>query len=64
MHATEALGVRRRCLTCSAAFYDLGRTPIICPKCSADFQIVELPRSRPGAKPWRNAPGVVMPVVK
>ena len=39
------LGVRRRCLTCSGAFYDLNRSPITCVKCGALFSIVELPRS-------------------
>lgn len=45
------LGVRRRCLTCGAAFFDLNRSPILCVKCGAVFNIVELPRS-----PARRAP--------
>jgi len=44
MTAANALGVRRRCLSCHAAFYDLGRTPIVCPKCDVEFKVVELPR--------------------
>jgi uncharacterized protein (TIGR02300 family) len=26
-------GTKRRCTECSAAFYDLGHKPIVCPKC-------------------------------
>jgi hypothetical protein len=44
MPAPKALGIRRRCLSCAAAFYDLGRTPILCPKCGVEFKVVELPR--------------------
>jgi len=44
MPASKALGVRRRCLICAAAFYDLGRTPIVCPKCGTEFNVVEYPR--------------------
>jgi uncharacterized protein (TIGR02300 family) len=28
-------GTKRRCTECSAAFYDLGHKPIVCPKCGA-----------------------------
>jgi uncharacterized protein (TIGR02300 family) len=41
------LGVKRRCLSCAAPFFDLNRTPIACPKCGALFQVVELAHSRP-----------------
>ena len=44
MTASNALGTRRRCLSCAGAFYDLGKTPITCPKCAAVFTVVELPR--------------------
>jgi uncharacterized protein (TIGR02300 family) len=43
--AKAELGVKRRCLTCSAPFFDLNRTPIVCPKCAAVFQVVEVQRS-------------------
>ena len=43
MPAPQALGVRRRCLSCNSAFYDLGRTQILCPKCGVEFKVVELP---------------------
>ena len=51
MPAPKALGVRRRCLSCAAAFYDLGRTSILCPKCGVEFKVVELPRR---AEPFRK----------
>ena len=44
MPAPHALGVRRRCLSCHAAFYDLGKATIACPKCDVEFKVVELPR--------------------
>jgi uncharacterized protein (TIGR02300 family) len=43
--AKAELGEKRRCLTCSTPFFDLNRTPIVCPKCSAIFQVVEIVRS-------------------
>jgi len=30
-------GAKRRCLSCGAAFYDLNKSPIICPKCGTEF---------------------------
>ncbi len=41
------LGVKRRCLSCSKAFFDLNRTPIACPTCKAVFQVVEYAHSMP-----------------
>ncbi len=29
-------GTKRSCLSCEARFYDLGRTPAICPKCGVE----------------------------
>ncbi|MGA3064494.1 MAG: TIGR02300 family protein [Methylocystis sp.] len=51
------LGVKRRCLSCAAPFFDLNRTPIVCPKCGALFQIVELAHSR--AK-WAPSPPIAI----
>ena len=31
--ASANWGTKRRCSTCGAAFYDLNRDPVICPKC-------------------------------
>lgn len=51
--AKAELGAKRRCLTCGALFFDLNREPIVCPKCSAVFQVVELPHSVPRRAPYR-----------
>jgi hypothetical protein len=64
MSAANASGVKRRCLSCAGAFFDLGRTPIVCPKCGADFKVVELPRSRPPTNAWRFGASGNPPVVK
>lgn len=39
------LGNKRVCVACGAKFYDLGRTPAVCPKCDAE-QPAEQPRVR------------------
>jgi uncharacterized protein (TIGR02300 family) len=55
-------GEKRRCLTCDAAFFDLNRAPIVCPKCAAVFHVVELVRSSPrgagfaNGSRWRSPP--------
>ncbi|MCJ7598518.1 MAG: TIGR02300 family protein [Methyloceanibacter sp.] len=43
-----AKGTKRVCASCGARFYDLSRTPIICPACQAVYQITP-PPSRRGA---------------
>jgi uncharacterized protein (TIGR02300 family) len=32
-------GVKRTCLSCGARFYDLKRTPVVCPKCGEELDI-------------------------
>ena len=46
--AKPELGTKRVCVACAARFYDLGRQPAICPKCSTE-QPVEQPRMRRAA---------------
>lgn len=47
--AKPELGTKRLCGSCGAKFYDLGKDPIVCPKCSTVFQvIVPVTRARPG----------------
>jgi uncharacterized protein (TIGR02300 family) len=61
--AKAELGVKRRCLNCNAPFFDLNRVPIVCPKCDAVFQVVEIaysPARRVPIRPVaieRPAPG-------
>lgn len=43
-------GLKRSCQSCGARFYDLRKSPIVCPKCGAEFdpQVLLRPqRSRP-----------------
>lgn len=52
MHRPE-LGTKRVCQHCGARFYDLGRDPIVCPKCGAEHtaeMFNRMKRSKPGAE--------------
>ena len=44
--AKPELGTKRLCGSCSAKFYDLNKTPIVCPKCHTVVELA-IPRSRP-----------------
>jgi uncharacterized protein (TIGR02300 family) len=35
--ASANWGTKRRCASCGAAFYDLNRAPITCPKCQSAY---------------------------
>ena len=41
------LGQKRICVSCATRFYDLTKTPAICPKCGTE-QPVEQPRAKRG----------------
>lgn len=43
--AKPELGTKRVCVACSARFYDLTKTPAVCPKCGTE-QPIEQPRPR------------------
>ncbi len=43
--AKPELGTKRICVACSAKFYDLCKTPAVCPKCNTE-QPAEQPRMR------------------
>jgi uncharacterized protein (TIGR02300 family) len=48
--AKPELGTKRLCPHCGAKFYDLSKSPIVCPKCSSVVEIVTAsPRGRPDA---------------
>jgi uncharacterized protein (TIGR02300 family) len=48
--AKPDLGTKRLCSGCGAKFYDLNKTPIVCPKCETVFvPVVAAPRTRPDA---------------
>jgi uncharacterized protein (TIGR02300 family) len=43
--AKPELGLKRQCVACGTRFYDLLRTPAVCPKCGTE-QPAEMPRAR------------------
>jgi hypothetical protein len=45
-------GTKRTCQACEARFYDLGRNPVVCPMCGADYT---LPAEPPAAATARTA---------
>jgi uncharacterized protein (TIGR02300 family) len=45
--AKPDLGTKRLCGNCAAKFYDLHKTPIVCPKCSTVFVPPTAARARP-----------------
>jgi uncharacterized protein (TIGR02300 family) len=46
--AKPELGMKRLCAGCGAKFYDLGKAPIVCPKCGTTYEVpVVAARSRP-----------------
>lgn len=44
--AKPELGTKRLCANCGAKFYDLNKSPIVCPKCETVF-VVPVATSRP-----------------
>jgi uncharacterized protein (TIGR02300 family) len=42
-------GIKRVCQSCGTRFYDLGRTPIVCPVCQTVYQVTQ-PTSRRGER--------------
>ncbi len=53
--AKPELGTKRLCANCGAKFYDLSKTPIVCPKCETVF-VVPVATSRPRPEAARAAP--------
>jgi uncharacterized protein (TIGR02300 family) len=49
--AKPELGSKRQCQACSAKFFDLNKDPIVCPKCSAVFQVAAVSRAAARAAP-------------
>ena len=52
-------GLKRACQSCGAKFYDMARSPIVCPKCGATFDPETLLKTR---RPKAAAPAVAKPV--
>ncbi len=45
--AKPELGTKRICVACSTRFYDLGRSPAICPKCGTEQPVEPVRQRRP-----------------
>ena len=52
------LGVKRICGSCGAKFYDLGKTPIICPKCGTPYEEIAAPKPSAPVAPVKEATAV------
>jgi uncharacterized protein (TIGR02300 family) len=62
--AKPDLGTKRVCGNCGAKFYDLSKTPIVCPKCETVFVVAPVSsRARPDAAAAARAAAVVVPEV-
>lgn len=57
--AKPELGEKHTCVSCGARFFDLGKTPAVCPKCGA-----EQPAEQPRLKRAAPLPEEVKKVVK
>ena len=53
-------GEKHTCQSCEAKFYDLGRTPMICPKCGTEF--IEPVRPPPTVRQPRRSWAAKQPV--
>lgn len=48
--AKPELGIKRQCANCGAKFYDLAKTPILCPKCGTVYEVAPVSARRTAAK--------------
>lgn len=51
-----ARGTKRVCPSCGARFYDLSRSPIVCPVCQSAYQVAPPPTRRERAAPVEPTP--------
>lgn len=49
-------GLKRICMSCGTRFYDLDKSPIICPSCNAVFTGEEKVKARRGRVPAADTP--------
>ncbi len=45
------LGTKRICSSCSLKFYDLHKSPIVCPTCKTVFELPKVVSAKP-RRPW------------
>ena len=63
--AKPELGTKRICVACGTRFYDLCKTPAVCPKCNTE-QPIEQPRGRRavGNVPEDKRPKKIIPGIE
>ena len=54
-------GVKRACLACGTRFYDMRKDPIVCPSCSAKFDVETIFRPRRTRAPVDEPPAPAPP---
>ena len=54
--AKAELGTKRVCPNCGAKYYDLGKSPPICPKCGTEFAVTTAKVRPPEAAPKTEDP--------
>ena len=52
----KAIWVQSACLACGMRFYDLNRSPILCPGCGAEFDLENIIKSRKGRSAAKTIP--------
>ena len=62
--AKADLGLKRTCLSCGMRYYDLNRTPIICPGCQTEFDPEAVIRSRRGRASPKSAKAAEEPAAE
>jgi uncharacterized protein (TIGR02300 family) len=61
--AKPELGTKRVCAACNLRFYDLHKTPIVCPTCAAVFVIPTPAPPRAPRRPFAKPSTVPTPVI-
>lgn len=56
-------GLKRMCQSCGARFYDLGKDPILCPKCGTEFDPEAVLKTKRASAKAVAAPRPVAPPV-
>jgi len=56
-------GTKRTCQSCGARFYDLGRSPAVCPSCGATLDIEALTRARRPRPAVRAVPAAAVAAI-
>ncbi len=59
--AKPELGTKRLCAACNLKFYDLQKTPIVCPTCAAVFVLPAPAPARPARRPFTRSTPAMMP---